>query len=162
MKNNMKVQTNLITVEAVLDRIEEHYADLRRLYRRVPVTQLVEPDLPNGWSVKDLVTHLAAWEWRCALLLEQLDGPSNAPLQAEPDVEALNQEVFEERKSWGWDEVEDDARAAHRALVKAIRQLSSEQCNDPIVYETIAADTWEHYGAHLADLRSWHRAVQTE
>jgi len=151
----MEAQINDVVAEALLDKIEEKYADLVRLYRSVPVTQLVEPTQPNGWSVKDVIAHLAAWEWRCAALLEQSE-LSNAPFQAEPDVDALNQETFEERCNWGWEEVENDARAAHRALIKAIQQLPQERLNDPVVRNAIAAETWEHYAEHLVDLQVWH------
>ncbi len=146
--------------ENMLEKIEESYADLVRLYRAAPVSWLVEPILPNGWSVKDIVAHLAAWEWRCAALLEQAD-VSNAPLQAEPDVDALNHETFEERRHWGWEEVDDDARAAHRALLKAIKKMPPDRLNDPVVFNAIAVETWEHYSEHLPAMQAWYRTLPT-
>jgi hypothetical protein len=146
--------------ENILEKIEESYADLVRLYRTAPVSWLVDPVLSNGWSVKDIVAHLAAWEWRCAALLEQAD-VSNAPLQAEPDVDALNHETFEERRHWGWEEVEDDARAAHRSLLKAIKKMPPERLADPVVLNAIAAETWEHYIEHLPAVRAWHQTLPT-
>lgn len=146
--------------EGIVEKIEESYTDLVRLYRIAPVSWLVDPVLPNGWSVKDIVAHLAAWEWRCAALLEQAD-VSNAPLQAEPDVDALNQETFEERRLWGWEEVDDDARAAHRALLKAIKKMPTERLKDPVVYNAIAAETWEHYVEHLPAVQIWHQTLPT-
>ncbi|GAB4430552.1 MAG: hypothetical protein Kow0031_11430 [Anaerolineae bacterium] len=157
----MMAQSNSrIAKEAILEKIETSYADLVRLYRTAPVAWLVEPVMSNGWSVKDIVAHLAAWEWRCAALLEQSE-ISNTPLQAEPDVDALNQETFEERKNWGWEEVDDDARAAHRALLKAIKKMPPDRLNDPVVYNAIAVETWDHYAEHLPAVQAWHSTLPT-
>ena len=82
------------------------------------------------------------------------------PLQAEPDVEALNREILEERKDWGWEEVEDDARSAHRALLRTIRELPPHRLADPIVQQSIAVETWKHYSEHLPDLQNWRKAME--
>ena len=154
----MDIQIEEITADAIIEKIEESYADIVRIVRNAPVAKIVEPSLSNGWSVKDIIAHLAAWEWRCAFVLEESHA-SNAPLQAEPDVEALNLEILEERKDWGWEEVEDDARAAHRALLRTVRGLPLHRLSDPIVYQAIAVETWKHYNEHLPDLRTWRASL---
>ena len=146
------------TAEAIIDRIESSYSGLVRLYRSVPVTKVEEPGLPNGWSVKDVLTHIAAWEWRCANLLDE-SHVSDAPFEAEPDVDAMNREFYEERKEWGWEEVENDFRATHEALIEAIRDLPAERLNDSFVQTAIAEETWEHYAEHLPELQQWHKRV---
>jgi hypothetical protein len=144
--------------EALISKIEDSYAGIVRLYRSVPVTRVLEHSLPNGWSVKDILAHIAAWEWRCAHLLEA-SHHTDGPLQANPDVAALNQEIYEERKEWSWEEVEYDFRAAHQALLEAIRQLPLGRLENKAVWEAIAGETWEHYAEHLRDLQHWHRRV---
>ena len=150
----MDIRVEEITADAIIEKIEESYADIVRMIRNTPVAKIVEPSFPNGWSVKDVIAHVAAWEWRCAFVLEEADA-SNAPLQAEPDVEALNLEILEERRDWGWEEVEDDARVAHRALLRTIRALPPARLSDPIVYQAIAVETWKHYNEHIPDLKRW-------
>jgi hypothetical protein len=145
-------------VKEIFDKIEIGYNEIIRLYRSVPVTAVLEDSLPNGWSVKDVLAHIAAWEWRCASLLEASHN-TKALLKAQPDVEALNREIYEERKEWGWEEVEYDFRAAHQTLLEAIRQLPPQQLDDEFVQRTIADETWEHYDEHLADLRRWHQRL---
>jgi hypothetical protein len=147
-----------LTHEAIIEKIENSYSDLIRLYRSVPVTRVVENSLPNGWSVKDVLAHLAAWEWRCASLLEA-SHDTDGPLQADPDVAALNQEIYEERKEWSWEEVEYDFRNAHQTLVKAIHRLPADRLKSKAIRETIAGETWEHYAEHLPDLQRWHRQI---
>ena len=148
------------TPEATIEKIEKSYAQILRLYRSVPVTALIEPILANGWSVKDTLAHIAAWEWRCASLLNAAH-QTNVPLKAMPDVDALNREFYQERQEWSWAEVGDDFRQAHQALLAAIKELPPERLNDAIVQQTIAEETWEHYAEHLPDSERWHRRVVT-
>ena len=96
------------TPEVIIQKIESDYADIIRLYRSLPVTAVVEASLPNGWSVKDILAHIAAWERRCASLLKA-SHDTNALLEAEPDVDALNREIYQERQEWSWEEVEYDS-----------------------------------------------------
>ena len=148
------------TPEATIEKIEKSYAQILRLYRSVPVTTLIEPILANGWSVKDTLAHIAAWEWRCASLLNAAH-QTNVPLKAMPDVDALNREFYQERQEWSWAEVGDDFRQAHQALLAAIKELPPERLNDAIVQQTIAEETWEHYAEHIPHLERWHRRVVT-
>ncbi|MCK6629545.1 MAG: maleylpyruvate isomerase N-terminal domain-containing protein [Anaerolineae bacterium] len=144
------------TPEALIEKIEQGYTQLVRLYRSVPVTALLEPTLANGWSVKDVLSHIAAWEWRCASLLNE-SHQSDLPLKAMPDVEALNREFFQERQGWSWAEVEDDFRQAHQAMLAAIRAMPPARLTSKIVQQSIAEETWEHYTEHLPDLERWHK-----
>lgn len=144
--------------EGLIEKIESSYARLIRLYRSVPVTELIEPALLNGWSVKDTLAHIAAWEWRCASLLNE-SHQSDLPLKAKPDVDALNRESYQERQEWSWEEVETDFRQAHQTLLEAVRTLPSGRVNDKIVQQSIAEETWEHYEEHLPELERWHKRI---
>ena len=147
-----------ITPEAIIEKIEQSYTQILRLYRSVPVTALIEPALSNGWSVKDTLSHIASWEWRCASLLDEAH-QTDGPLKAVPAVDALNRETYQERQEWSWEEVEADFRQAHETMLSAIHELPPERLNSPVVQKTIAEETWEHYAEHLPDLERWHRRV---
>lgn len=147
--------------ETIIDRIETSYYKILRLYRSVPVTALLEPLFSNGWSVKDILAHIAAWEWRCAGMLS-LAQDSNMPFQGTPDVDALNDEIYQERKDWSWEEVDSDFREAHETLLTAIRALPPERLSDPVVQKSIAEETWEHYEEHLSYLEYWHDQVVSQ
>jgi len=144
--------------EVMIGRIEEEYNKIVRLYKNAPVEAITDSCLSNGWSVKDLIAHLAAWEWRCASLLE-VSHNTDAPLHAMPDVDALNREIYQERIGWSWQEVEYDFQAAHVALISAIGRLPAARLNDEFVQQTIAEETWNHYRHHLPELQRWHRQL---
>jgi hypothetical protein len=144
--------------EALIKKIEASRVPLLRLYRSVPVTALLEPTLPNGWSVKDLLGHIATWEWAGA---EQLNkaAQSDEPIQTEFEVDAVNRASYEERREWDWEEVEADFNQAHQAMLAAIRLLPSEKLADETLQQVIAGETWEHYEEHLPELERWHKRV---
>lgn len=146
------------TSEEIIARIEHSYNQLVRLYRSVPVVELLEPVFANGWSIKDLLAHIATWEWRCVGLLGQAHD-TNTPLQAMPDVDALNEEIYRERKEWRWEDVENDFREAHRALLQSIKALPPDRLQDPKVQKAISEETWEHYEEHLPGLIGWHEQI---
>ncbi len=143
---------------SVIERIDTSHNKLIRLYRSVPITSLLEPYFLNGWSVKDILTHIAAWEWRCAGMLQQAH-ETNMPFQGSPDVDALNEEIYLERKEWNWEDVDGDFREAHQEVIEAIKALSPHRLEDPAVIRHIAVNTWEHYDEHLSALELWHQQV---
>jgi hypothetical protein len=149
-----------ILSETMIDKIESGYNKILRLYQSIPVTNLLEPVFANGWSVKDMLAHIAAWEWRCAGILNAAQD-SNMPFHGSPDVNALNEEFYKERAEWSWEEVDNDFREAHRTLLLAIRSLSTERLHDELVQKSIAEETWEHYEQHLPSLENWHKQMVT-
>lgn len=145
-------------LEAIIKQVESCHETILELCRDVPEAALIAPSLPNGWSVKDTLAHIAAWDWRCAALLsESFD--SNTPLKVHPDVDALNREIYEERQGWSWEEVDSDFRGAHRTLVHAIRELPPERLEDAVLRKSITEETCEHYQQHLPDLQAWRQQL---
>lgn len=147
-----------MNITAIIHRIESIHSQITHLYKNSPGSALLEPNLPNGHSVKDVLAHIAAWEWRCAGMLD-LAHETNMPFRANPDVEALNQEFYQDRQGWSWEEVEHDFCEAHEALLQAIHDLPAERLNDGTIQKTIAEETWEHYEKHLVELQKWHQRL---
>lgn len=146
------------TPETIIQKIEQSHNQLIRLYRSVPVNKILEPTLASGWSVKTVLAHISAWEWRCAALLAEAH-TTNGPLLAEPDVAALNEEIQQERESWSWEEVEMDFRLAHQTLLETVNDMPTARLNDKFVLRTIARDTWQEYDRFLPDLQQWHQRI---
>lgn len=140
------------TSEIIIRRVEAGYTEILALCQNVPGPALIEPSLPNDCSMKDTVAHIAAWIWRCSALLEAAHS-SDGPLKAQPDVDGLNREFYQERREWSWSDVEADFRQAHLALLTAIHQLPPKRLENVLVQRTIAGNTWEHYAEHWPDLK---------
>lgn len=140
--------------EITIEQIKDGYTKVLSVCQDISISSLESPFFSEGWSVKDTIANSSAWVWRCAVLLEHAHY-TNGPLAASPDVEGLNREFYLERKQWSWYEVENDFRRAHRALLKAIRQLPPSRVMNPLAQELIASNTWQNYARYLPRLEAW-------
>lgn len=136
------------TSETIIDKVEQSYRQILALYQNLPPADLTSRCLPHGRSLKDVLAQIAAWEWPCASLLKAAR-ETNGPLQAKPDTDGLNREIYQERCHWSWPQVELAAYQAHQALLRAIRQMPAQRLADPTVQEVIGRESWEHYLSHL-------------
>lgn len=152
--------TNRLTVTEISSKIKASHLQFVRLYHSVPVTKVIEPSLPSGESVKDILTKIAAWEEQGAQALMEMAAQIAPPtLAVERDAYVSSRAFYEERKSWDWEEVELDFRAAHDALLEAIQGLSPDMLNCEPIQETIGRHSWQLYEYYLPDLKRWHQQI---
>ena len=103
-----------------------------------------------GWSVKDLVAHLAAWLDEAATQLTNIAARSYEPHDV--DINARNADVLAETKHESWETLWSHATEARAYMLEHWFALR---------VPTDAANWWvrkagaEHYGEHLPRLRTW-------
>jgi hypothetical protein len=109
----------------------------------------------DGWSVKDMMSHVAAWSDYTARVLDEIaagtwDGRDEF---AEPgSVDRLNREWFERDRDLPLDEVRSAWHASRGRLLESFGALAEI---------TADADEWfeetgpSHYAEHLRDLVTW-------
>jgi uncharacterized damage-inducible protein DinB len=56
------------TIAALVIRIQASFERFLQAIARVDQDQLLAPDLPAGWSSKDVLAHLAWWDNGCSTL----------------------------------------------------------------------------------------------
>jgi uncharacterized protein (TIGR03083 family) len=131
------------------------------LLARVPRERMTEPGLPGGWSVKDVVAHVAWGEREAAGVVEAraLVGSELWKL----DQDARNAAVHAEQRDRPLDEVLADARQVFATYLAALESLSEDELNDARHFRDMPADwrPWRvlydphHYDAHAADIAAW-------
>ena len=132
----------------------------------VTTTPLVAGDqderpVVGEWRVKDIRAHLT---WHERQMLEFLQAGRftgsdwwNLPLNER------NRLIFEDNRNRSADDVREESRDVHEALVKMIETLTDEQLNDPAQWpgmpaewqpwDVIAGNTYRHYQDHTSDLK---------
>ena len=154
------------TKRELLDRIERARAALARVVGGLSHGQIVAPGPDGGWSVKDHLAHLAAWEAGMAALLQRRPrypamGVGDAYLTAGED--AINDMIHERSKGRPPAEVLADLRKAQQELLASLAGLTDadllktyshyqpdepgEDSGEPIL-KWIASNTYEHYVEH--------------
>lgn len=127
----------------------------------------IEPGPDGGWSVKDVLAHLAAWEAELVTALAR-DVAHNKPPRlkgiSDAEVEQLNVQWHAENKDRPLDRVRDDFAGARKQLLRQVAGLNDKDLTDPKKYKWLDGKTLADYIAdyanghddeHVEALRNW-------
>lgn len=149
--------------EDLLRREAEAWARIDELAGALTPEELERPGYtPDGWSVKDLMAHVAAWSEHTARVLGEMaagtwDGED--PTEEPGRVDRLNREWFERSRETELEMVRSAWQGARRLLLETFRALGEI---------TPDADEWfeetgpAHYAEHLPDLVAWSHRLRSE
>jgi uncharacterized protein (TIGR03083 family) len=155
-----------MTRNELVDRIERSWRELDGLAGNVDDESLEAP-VADGWTVKDHLVHLAAWEESLLALLEGRDRAAAMGVTGmeEAGTEAINAAVFDQHREEAPDLALAGFRQTHRRLLDRLEQLSDEDLSLPYshfqpgadeerpVGGWVAGNTFEHYAEHLSYIR---------
>ncbi|MEK9165142.1 MAG: DinB family protein, partial [Chloroflexota bacterium] len=133
-------------------------------------TALLPPDerdtrpLVGKWTLKDVMGHVADWEWQCVKGLRDVarGRDPNIDIASDSDTDRVNKAMAKARRGQSWDEVWDDLFAARRALLRVLDKMTQETLSRPFVSPWRAGDTayrwvrgWmSHDLEHAAEIRA--------
>jgi uncharacterized protein (TIGR03083 family) len=127
--------------------VEQIELSWRQLWNTVGVAgprDLDRPGPDGGWSVKDVLGHIAYWEEYC---LSRMHGAGASVSGG--DVDRINAEQVAARHDLPPEQVRADLERIHAELLNAIHDLSPDQLEEGTAPGGwIAANTWEHYDEH--------------
>src|SRR5688572_3205802 len=123
----------------------------------------------GGWSVKDLLAHISAWER--VLLVSDLQGGTFAEAAGMDEATSaatehmtaetgLNDYFYQRDKELPLSEVLANLRATHQQVIAALEQLDDadlQRAHDPDdpeshLVDSIVGDTYGHYRQHRATI----------
>ncbi|MER3398791.1 MAG: hypothetical protein C4316_09755 [Chloroflexota bacterium] len=159
-----------MTRDELIQHISREYERLKRLLAGVEPEQLAAEPVLNGWTVKDILAHLAVWQSITVTNLFRLErGQPLLYVNLDPKkVDELNARFYQELKDWPPERVLGDLEGSYRQLINRISLLSEEELNDPRhfkqlrgrpLWQLIAANTYEHYAEHLPVLEAWRQRL---
>lgn len=134
--------------------------------------ELIEPDTIAGWSVKDVLAHLAAWEAELVTALAREVSQNRKPKLVDIDdaeTEKLNQKWFGENKDRPLDRVREDFAGARKQLLRQINNIPDKDLTDPKKYKWLNGKTLADYildyanshdDEHFTSLTAWHDGRQ--
>lgn len=143
-----------------------------QLLNLVDETRMDEPGVAGYWSVKDIISHITAYErwlveWLTAATKNTL--PAESPLD-DADIQRRNRRVYESTRSLSVEEVRTAARQNFEALLVAIEILPDPYFDDPQSAEWFMKPYWSkmrtiseavlnlsagHYEEHLPAVQAW-------
>jgi Mycothiol maleylpyruvate isomerase N-terminal domain len=111
--------------------------------------RLEEPVLTDGWSVKDVLWHIAWWWEDCADTLESLHVGIHT--EWDGDTDDQNARILAQGRALSLEDVE--LRSAH-IRERMLLAWDKAPADDPRAPTAFRAETVEHYDEHLEQIRS--------
>ena len=153
---------NQMTKARLLESIEKEHEQLETILGSLDESQFTTPGAGNGWSIKDILAHITAWERKMCLWLEEsLAGkiPQRpAPGLTWDDLDLLNQQIFEQNREKTLDEVLAEFKESYTTSLAMIKTITEEDLIDPDrfawregepLWKMIAGNTYLHYREHF-------------
>jgi len=163
------------TVE-VLERVGDNWSELQQVFAGLTEQQLSEPG-PEGWCVKDHLSHISAWE--CALTAVLRGQPQHrafgldaATYDRIDSVDQLNALVYQRTRDRSVADVLSELERAHGDVLAELQRLGDADLDRTIadfgsdpsdgrpIRQKIAGDSFEHYAEHAMWLRDLLAAIQ--
>ena len=149
--------------EDLLRREAEAWGRIDGVVESLSAGELVRPGYTvEGWSVKDMMAHVAAWSNVAAGVLREISAGTWSGHHASDEpggTNQLNAEWFERGRELDVDRVRSEWHASRTRMLEAFGAL------DEI---TPDADEWfeesgpSHYAEHLPDLERWLRGMRAD
>lgn len=154
--------TQRMTKTEFLEQLKSSRDELELIINQIDPAQMTQVDAVGAWSVKDVLSHIVWHEQEMIGVLREraLVGSElwNHPL------DERNQVIFEMYRLRPLDEVLAEFEQVFPQLWELIQTISEDELNDPsrfhempaewLPWKLIAENTYEHYDAHLPELRA--------
>jgi uncharacterized protein (TIGR03083 family) len=170
MDRDMPDETGMPQTKAeLLDRIDRAWRDLQATIDSLPPGQLITPTNAAGWSVKDHLAHLAAWERAMVFLLNDRPQWEGAGISQEEyfsrDIDAVNEVIRQRTLGTSPADVVQDLEQTNGDLLQRIREMPEDRLqlpysefvtghpgrpgsDEPTIIATLSEDTWQAFDEH--------------
>lgn len=157
----------------ILNEMRTNYATLEEILTILDKGKLTTKGVIPGWSIKDMLAHIASWHHRLLTLLDATirnEEPTISGPDSVEEMDALNAQFYQENKSRALDEVLTDFRTSHKQITHTIQAMHEEDLISPHkfawsgeepLWQLVAGDTYEHYQEHTAQIQKWLTTTNT-
>jgi uncharacterized damage-inducible protein DinB len=147
-------------LDELLEENAKARAELLEIIDSIPNERRLEPSI-HGWSVRDIVVNIAAWQdgWGHALELMARGERPRVPGFEDNDIDAFNAMKQQEAAHESWEQSMARLRAArerHEAAVRGLRVLDPERYEPGKTAHRIS-NTAEHDHEHIEEIAVWRR-----
>lgn len=153
-----------MTRSELLTALKHSRAEMDSALAGLTEAQMTEPGVVGEWSVKDLLSHLTAWEVQLVTTLGQLQRGQRLKSVPWTDEEAekLNAQWSVDYRDRPLENVLADFHAVRPQTARQVERLTEADLSEPRAFlkgdtlaKMIAVETFEHEAEHLPHLRAW-------
>lgn len=153
------------TKQVYLKMLQDEKARWEKYLTGLTEAQIGAPKLDDGWSIKDVVAHLMAWQQvtnarlRAALRDEEPDfgnWPEGLDPESEDDLDAINAWIFAAHHERSWGSIYQDWRSGFQRVLDTARSVPNSVLMElgrfawlpdtPLI--AVLQGTYEHHDEH--------------
>ena len=150
----------------LLANIQRERTALDDLLAQLHDRAMLAPARDDGWTAKEILAHLSAWEQRLLRWLERWRETGD-PGRPEVGVtwhnfDSLNERDYATVKEQSLADVRHEASESHKAVVTAVLAMSHDElatrpetADGPSWSWIVGANTYRHYREHRTEMEAW-------
>jgi hypothetical protein len=148
----------------LLNRIYVSRTRLEAALNKLNDQQMLQPGLPGGWTVKDMLAHIGWWEQRVVNIYQWMIGRGEIPWSADENdnVDEVNIRVYEQYQNVSLEEVRAFERQAFHDLLAIVETAPEEDIfetgrfdylEDKTFHDLVVWNSYDHYDEHLETMQ---------
>jgi hypothetical protein len=148
----------------LLKRLEKAWEAFKESYAGLSDSELMEPGVLGGWSVRDIIAHVTWWEEEALthlpLILDGRKPPRYSVTYG--GIDAFNAQMTERKRCLSLSEVLRQQDDTHRRLIDFIQRAPEDQLTRETRFRhRLRLDTYSHYPEHAEAIRKWREQIKS-
>ena len=136
------------------ERVRESHKELTAALEGLTEEEATRVGLTSEWSIKDALSHIAAWEIEVARIVKEIqDGTWKPQRLSQEMIDEFNRQAVENRRERSFPQVREEFDAAHAEMERVIGSLPEEVDEASPAYKFIEAVTFKHFAHHGAQIK---------
>ena len=142
----------------LLKRLDKPWEELKASYAGLSDSELMEPGVTGGWSVRDIIAHVTSWEEEALTHLSLILAGGKPPRYSVTygGIDAFNTQITEQKRNLSLSEVLRQRDDTHHRLIDFIQSVQENQFfRETRLRRRLRLDTYSHYPIHAEAIRKW-------
>jgi uncharacterized damage-inducible protein DinB len=138
------------------ERVRESHGGLVAALEGLSEEDATRVGLTEQWSIKDALSHIAAWEIEAARIITEIQSGTWKPQRMNQEmIDEFNRQAVESRRERSFPQVREEFDAAHAEMERVINPLPEEVDESSPAYKYIEAVTFKHFAHHGAQIQKF-------
>jgi hypothetical protein len=145
----------------LLKRLDNGWQAFLASYAGLSDSELLQPGVAGGWSVRDIIAHVTWWEEEALKHLPTILAKGTPPRYSVTygGIDAFNDQMTELKKGLALSDVLKQRDEVHQRLVDLIQDAPEDEITRESRFRhRLRLDTYSHYPEHTRAILAWRKA----
>ena len=143
------------------ERVRDSHRGLVAALEGLSEEEATRPGLNENWSVRDALSHIAAWEVEAARIIKEIqDGTWRPQRMSKETIDEFNRQAVEDRRERSMPQVREEFDTAHGEMECLIESFPDEVDESTPAYKYVENVTFKHFASHGAQIEEWKKRMR--